>query len=869
MEETEKNRVVFVVPHTHWDREWYLPFQVFRNRLVKLVNELINIFDSQPDYYFMLDGQTIILEDYLEIEPTNKEKLIKLIKSGKIDIGPLYILPDEWLVSGESLLRNYEYSVEIAKEYDIRLMPIAYLPDMFGHSKDIPQIFHDVTAIKHAVLWRGVGEEISSSTFIWKANKESEEGIFCIYMPFGYGNAANLPENIDRLKELIVTKIKDLEPFSQVPVFLLMNGSDHLFPQPKLQQLFPKLRIPGLQIQIGKLEDFIETFQKKLASKNITLQEYIGEFRSSKRAPLLQDTYSTRMWIKIHSQKVNDILIKYAEPLNTYLFEFTNTYPSGAFKTAWKWFLRNQPHDSICGCSVDEVHEEMRTRFSWAEQIGQNQIDNFFNILTEEDNDSKTPNIIVYNPSNWSGTNYVSVSTPDSDSIKGLLDSEGNYYAIQSIFSYQDIIYQATVGPLILKTLIRSVQGGKIYNYHINKVITNELDEETLEVIVTCSDVENEFKFDDVYNELWNKVKSKSYKRYHILATNNAGSSYGFIAPLRPFAFSRFTPIKNKPEMPNKKQLTLSIQCIENSYFRLEINKNGLLNLFDKTANISYSNINQFEDWGDKGDEYTFGRIGPRINKVKLKKREIIQKGPILGEYLLKYEMTVPEALSDDRKKRKGKVTIPISVTMIFYNDLPRIDFRVRIKNKAKDHRLRVLFPLPYDTTYTYTSTHFGVIKRNCILSSDDTDYVEKPSGIQPQKRFIRVQDDNGVATFTLINLGLPEVELVDQSTLALTLIRSVGHLSRDDFEERPTHAGPFIETLGAQEQKTYDFEYSILAHTKEKPISWSFKQAEAATLRPWAKYAFLSEKRLAELEPIIKIKDDRVLISSVRIKNE
>ncbi|MHA1971752.1 MAG: glycoside hydrolase family 38 C-terminal domain-containing protein [Candidatus Hodarchaeales archaeon] len=868
MEKPHEEILALVVPHTHWDREWYLPFQIFRNRLVNLVNELLTIFDHQSDYYFMLDGQTIILEDYLEIEPASKEKLINLIKSGKIDIGPLYILPDEWLVSGESLMRNYEYSLEIAKEYDIELMPIAYLPDMFGHSKDIPQIFRDVTKIKYAVLWRGVGEEISSSAFIWKSNNESKTSLFCIYMPYGYGNAANLPETIDGLRKLVVSKIKDLEPFSQVPIFLLMNGSDHLFPQPKLQDLLQKINVPDLHVKIGNLEEFIEAFQKEITDQNITLQEYVGEFRSSKRAPLLQDTYSTRMWIKIRSQKINDILIKYSEPLHSYLFQITDKYPDGAFKTAWKWFLRNQPHDSICGCSVDEVHDEMMTRFSWAEQIALNQIENFFQTLTASDSDNKNPSILVYNPSNWSGSNYISVCSLGSDSIKGLIDSEGNYYPIQSVFSRQDIIYQATVGPIILKTLIRSVQGGKVYNYHINNVKLNELDSQTLEVIVTCSDVATEFDFSKTYDELWEKVKSKRYKRYHVLATNNAGNSLGFIAPLKPFAFSQFIPVHDKKKIDDTFQLKISKQNIENKFYRLDIGKNGSLNLFDKENNILYSNINQFEDWGDKGDEYTFGRIGPRVIKYTLKKREIIQKGPIIGEYLLKYEMKIPEALSDDRKKRKGKVLIPINVTITFYRDLPRIDFKVNVINKAKDHRLRVLFPLPYSTSFTYTSTHFGFIKRNCVLPADDTGYIEKPSGIQPQKRFIRVQDENSSAALTLINQGLPEVELVNSNTLALTLIRSVGYLSRDDFEERPIHAGPFIATPGAQEQKSYEFNYSLLPHSNKKPIIWSFKQAEAATLKPWAKYSFLSEKRFNVLSPIIEIADERVLISSIRVRD-
>ena len=171
----ENKKEVVIVPHTHWDREWYKPFQEFRHQLVHLIDRLIDIFETQPDYYFMLDGQTIILEDYLEVRPEKKNRILELIREGRIDVGPWYLLPDEWLVSGESLIRNLEYSYTLAKKYQIPLMSIAYLPDMFGHSKAIPRILLDLTNLQTAVVWRGVGDEIKSDLFLWKSDKESEE----------------------------------------------------------------------------------------------------------------------------------------------------------------------------------------------------------------------------------------------------------------------------------------------------------------------------------------------------------------------------------------------------------------------------------------------------------------------------------------------------------------------------------------------------------------------------------------------------------------------------------------------------------------------------------------------------------------------
>ena len=218
---TEEN-TVFIVPHTHWDREWYLPFQNFRVKLVNLVDQLLEI-TKQRDYYFMLDGQTIVLEDYFEIRPEKKDELLSLIRAGKIAVGPWYLLPDEWLIGQESFIRNLEVSYDIAKEFNIPLMQVGYLPDQFGHSRAIPQILSNLTSFKAAVIWRGVGPEIVTVPFKWKSDFHSHDSIFGVYMPKGYGNAADLPENDQDLKISIIDKIEELKSFSPVPVYLLIT----------------------------------------------------------------------------------------------------------------------------------------------------------------------------------------------------------------------------------------------------------------------------------------------------------------------------------------------------------------------------------------------------------------------------------------------------------------------------------------------------------------------------------------------------------------------------------------------------------------------------------------------------------------------
>ena len=229
-----------------------------------------------------------------------------------------------------------------------------------------------------------------------------------------------------------------------------------------------------------------------------------------------------------------------------------------------------------------------------------------------------------------------------------------------------------------------------------------------------------------------------------------------------------------------RKSFRISKDSVSNDFFDVTFNKNGTFNLFDKITAIQYSNLHKFEDWGDRGDEYTFGRLGPEFVKTLNIKRSIEISGPLFCE--IKQEMMVEIFLEVDsaREKRIGKVKIPIMILFRFYRDLPRIDIRTELTNNAKDHRLRICFDLPFSSQFTLTSTHVGYIKRYGYPVGDDS-YIEKPSGIQPQKRYIRVEDDKSQASATIVNKGLPEVELVSGFRLAITLIFKL-NLSLVDF---------------------------------------------------------------------------------------
>ncbi|MFX0123276.1 MAG: glycoside hydrolase family 38 C-terminal domain-containing protein [Candidatus Hodarchaeota archaeon] len=870
-EHSSQIEYVYIVPHTHWDRDWYLPFQKFRHKLVKLIDELLDILNKR-DFYFTFDGQTIILEDYFEIRPENREKLLQYIRERKISIGPWYLLPDIWLVGQESLLRNLEYSFDLAKEFDIPLMNIGYLPDMFGHSRAIPQIIGDLTDFDALVVWRGVPPEITTVPFIWKSDTAAKTSMLTIYLPFGYGNASNLPKEANRLSDEIKNLVNQLKPFSPIPAYLLNHGTDHQVPNGKMASALQHVRIEGKEITLGILDDFILKFQQLMEQQEYIPPEYTGELRSAARAHLLQDTYSARMWIKQWNQKVEDLLIHYAEPLNAYTWYYLNEeYPTSFLTQAWKWHLRNQPHDSICGCSIDQTHEEMKFRYSYAESIAESSIEEALGVLEAATTPTTESSILIFNPTNCVDLPiYFEIKASVKDPVRKLKTSNGEEYEVQSIGSSSDKVWEMTVGSTKLKALMKMLPGRQIMGLYINDVTFFDGESpEVCEVHIMVADKPvGDLDAGILKKNLLERINSKKYKKFHILVSREPEQTYAILMPLTAWGFSSVT-LSSDPIVSNSpKTLSCSKDSVNNDYYDITFHKDGTFDLKDKINNIVYNKLHQFEDWGDRGDEYTFGRLGPELIEVNEVRRKVNASGPLVCEITQTMKLSVFQEVDSKREKRIGKTKIPVNTTFRFYRDLSRIDVKTSLINTAKDHRLRICFDLPFKSQRTFTATHFGYIKRFGDPIGNKT-YIEEPSGIQPQKRFIRVENENGQGAITLMNQGLPEVELVKGTRLAITLIRSIGWLSRSGIPERPEHAGPYYETPGAQElNETYSFNYSFITHSKEEPFFRSADHSEAFSLVPITSCLNHAHPREEYLNPIIRILDPKIRLSSLRVRH-
>ncbi|MBI2939096.1 MAG: hypothetical protein HYY04_01555 [Chloroflexi bacterium] len=436
---------LFVVSHTHWDREWHQPFQRFRLRLVQMIDDLLALLAADPDFrHFTLDGQSVVVEDYLAVRPERHAEVARHIQSGRLLTGPWYVMPDEFLVSAESLVRNLLRGTRLARELG-EVMSIGYLPDSFGHIAQLPQILRGF-GIDTAVIWRGVGGQGRHTEFSWRAPDGS--AVLAIYLRQSYNNAAHLPTRADDLLHRIAEIRRALSPYATTPNLLLMNGDDHQVAQASIGGVIrlANARLRDAELIHATLPQYAARV-RAMAPSNGPWETLEGEFRSSELAHLLAGILSTRIGIKQRNAQCEDLLERWAEPFSLYagLVEYlgppratgrhgdpgtrghadgttrdaematpngeTGTRPWGDdsdapsprrpaepratsrpdglvgegarqfLRLAWQHLLHCQPHDSICGCSVDQVHEEMAVRFDTGEQVAREVADHSLRLL--------------------------------------------------------------------------------------------------------------------------------------------------------------------------------------------------------------------------------------------------------------------------------------------------------------------------------------------------------------------------------------------------------------------------------------------------------------------------------------------------------
>jgi alpha-mannosidase len=346
-----------VVPHTHWDREWYLPFEQFRLRLGMVVDGVLDTLERDASFTsFTLDGQAIVLEDYLEVRPENEGRLRALLAAGRLEVGPSYVLPDEILVGGESLVRNLLLGRRVCRRFGVEPSRAGYLPDSFGHPAQLPQILAGF-GLRTFLFSRGLGDEFDDVGVVFRWRAGPAEIVACQMLPH-YDNFARLTwyhDAEDRLRAIVDAYGRLVREAGQDEI-VLANGSDHLPVEPELPGILSDLeRTFGAEFRIGRYDEH--------ATPSDGLPAHEGELVGSRLQNVLRGVNSARIYLKQANERAERRLLSIETAAALRTLRESAPYPAADLRLAWRDLLRNHPHDSICGCSCDEVHRDMLVRY--------------------------------------------------------------------------------------------------------------------------------------------------------------------------------------------------------------------------------------------------------------------------------------------------------------------------------------------------------------------------------------------------------------------------------------------------------------------------------------------------------------------------
>jgi mannosylglycerate hydrolase len=740
-----------VVPHTHWDREWYLPFEQFRMRLVRTVEEICDVLESDTRFRtFTLDGQAVILEDVVELRPDLEARLRALLEKGRLATGPAYVLPDEFLAGPESLVRNFLAGRAVCRRFGGKPMAVGYMPDSFGHVEQLPQILAGF-GLDSFVFWRGLGDEANrfGLAFSWEAPDGTP--VTAIRQLGSYGNAGeigrwasggvDLADRPDRYPETaaaqLVRFVTAYRPeLERTPIFelLLCNGADFERIQRALPDLLEHARAvhPETKVEIGSYEDYWRRLRPALGE----LPVHRGELVGGRDAPVLRGINSARMHLKQAAERAERAILV-AETLASLALLAGCTpfrYPVAELGRAWREHLRNLPHDSISGCSVDETHRAMEARFATsthiAERIRREAIASLAGV--EEPwtyRPPRTPILSVVNPLGHARRAVARIPVPqellDEPAITAT-DPDGRNLPVQV-----------------------ELAGG----------------DTTALVLVELPG----FGATDV----------------HLAALDDG----------------RAVTWTSEPDA----------QAITNGILTVVGRPDGTIAVTNVRTEETLEGLHRFEDVADRGDEYNFCPVEfdvPRFADATGTVRVVVA-GPVVAELEIALELRLPARLSPDRRRRTGEVMVPITTRVRLTAGSERIEFRTTVDNRAEDHRLRVRFEAPGadDTSPVRAEGHFSVVRRPVRPSWSGAGWHEPPQLTSHTSGFVAAGD------LVVFGRGLPEYEAVPTQAgldLALTLLRCVGWLSRDDLSTRPGSAGPTLPTPEAQCPGEHTFEYAI-----------------------------------------------------------
>ena len=815
-----------LIINTHWDREYRWSFPETQMRLVEAVDDLTRIMQEDEEFkYFHTDSQVSMLDDYLEARPEMEETIRKLVSQGRILTGPWYTLPAEFLVNGEALVRNimtgHRYAEKLGK-----VMKAGYNIFSWGQVSQLPQIYRQF-GMDTIIFYRGIDQsQLDRLEFRWRGADGTEAlgitfGAFhrlnfwhYVYLPYilGRGEAqGGTPVGRDSLGESFLTHLcedhmmdidhwihnqqpaRDLEAAkaglreltetvihkSSTDELLFLQGFDQENPDPIVTELTGLLNeeLEDGEIRVASLEDYVRNVHEKISSglwEQLSVK--CGEMLAVERqgdayGPLYNGVFSARMPIKLANARAEYLLINGAEPIASWMFLEGREYPALQMEQAWKELLKNQQHDGIGGCHVDCVSDAMLSRYRFVRETALALIKGNLRSLGAEVDCSfvgeKEIGLVLFNPA-FTEREEIVICNIDVPSGWGLRNGRE------------------------LSVRIEDAEGRPVESQMLSQ------EDNTLYTYLKYGNV---FKF------------PAARCRVAVRAAELPASGY--------------TALKAIPE-PNG---TRYVQCIsmcdnemENEFLKVSILWNGTLAVLDKKTGQEFRNLHYFEDCGDKGGPLVFDPPFERMQRNTLSgpaSVSMVYNGPLMAVFCIVHTWKVPAAIEAELKihvphgsewVEQGRLrrspeeeTVEIRTYVTLKKGARELDFRTEVDNRARDHRLRVMFPTDMaDVQYCRADAPFDIVRRE-IAVPDSTGWYEAAARTWPSHSFVALSGEK--ASAAVFHTGIAEYEVTDNSrrAIAMTLLRCFSNAGN------PTEFHEYQELAECQGKHTFEYSFAVL----------------------------------------------------------
>lgn len=826
MSESNKHEIGHVITHTHWDREWRYPLWQTREMLVGCLDLFLDILDRDPQYRgFLLDGQAVPIEDYLQIRPENRTRIEEAVRNGRLFIGPWYTLPDEHPVAGECLVRNLLKGNRVATRYG-GVLDVGYTVFGWGQTAQLPQIYAGFGIDKILFGKRVNTERAPHSEFLWEAPDGTralttrlgvygrQNFYFTCVLPVCFGedivpndwtfdwSTGGLPyrpadeegEELDYFRtdsgdsfhpEKLAKAIDDAWETTEatlVPGHRFMgDGCDFVFPQPTVSKIIEEANklSETRQLQHSTLPAFMKALKENIDAD--ALKVVHGELRDGPANQATCNALATRSYIKHRNRQAQHRLIQRAEPLAALAYAHGSAYPRAFLDLAWDYLLKAQPHDSINGVTQDKTARDVMYRLDQVEELSR----------------------VVENTASLELLKKIDFGTATNEDIFLVLFNPLPFARSEVIKVIADTPAERDVN-----------------------IVTVEENGKRL-------DVQRQSREDALPLESDTNARPRPFaSTRHTFFLNTGEVPAGGYKVLRVDACEELE--KNKTAWPLPEAIEGSLltapYTMENEFLKVSLNGDGTFDLLDKTTNRLYPDQLSFEDSGDTGTYWV--REEPRNNRAYLSKgcpvrTAIEEHGPLSTTFVSELTMTLPaRALKDKSARSEDSRELVLRSQITLRKGMKALEIKVEFDNNIEDHRLRVLFPSGIaDATHSCAEGHFCVDERPIAPREKflgDGRYWE---GMQtlPMQSFVDVSDgDHG---FAVINDGLCEFEVLDnpQRTVAVTFMRAV----RNWICSGNSKGAHFPKQKGGQCQGPQAFRFALYPHAGDWDVAGVYTETQ------------------------------------------